>query len=596
MVIRTKIICTIGPSVDTKEQIVRLVDAGMHVARLNFSHGDYKKHGEVIRLLKEVRKEKKRPLAILLDTKGPEIRVGKIHNNEMVLKEGDRFTLIDAHEEGIREKRISIIPYAVLEGVQEGTHVLFDDGYITTRVVTIKKNSVVVEVLHGGLLRSGKGVYIPDIKLNLPAVTERDVQDIRFGCQNDVDMIAASFVNSAEHVVFMKIVEEEGEVPYPILAKIENREGLNNIDSIIQVADGIMIARGDLGVEIPLSQVPQLQKEMIRKCYEAGKMSVTATQMLESMIQNSRPTRAEVSDVANAIHDGTSAVMLSGETAVGKYPIQAVDVMKSIIKETEAHFPYHDFFRAQSGIVYNDVPSCVALAAVKTAHSSQARAIFAFTHGGATAQLLSRFRPDIPILAMTPNKKCYHQLAAVWGVIPFYHTSCATVEEAFSVLSQKAIDANFVSDGDFVVITAGTPFGIAGTTNMMLLESIGDVLIRGYKGGGGRVHGKVVKLFAPEEKKPYEVSGKLLVITKCDGTYAPFIEEAAGVILQNLVDDKESEKNVREYAKTSNTPYILRADAATQVLQEGQLVTLDTRKGLVYKGVANPLSKNSRST
>jgi len=583
--IKTKIICTIGPSVNTLEKICELMAAGMNVARLNFSHGNHEEHLLAIERLKEARDRLNKPLAIMLDTKGPEIRLGKIKAGHVTLTPGQRWRLVKEELVG-DENQISIIPHDIPEQLQIGTQVLFDDGYISSIVIEKSHDGVLVEVTNGGVIRSGKGVNIPNAHLNLPAVTAKDIHDIQFGCRQDIDIIAASFVRSAEHVLAIKkLLADEKRHDILVIAKIENNEGVQNFDNIVQAADGIMIARGDLGVEVPLSHVPRLQKMMIRKSYLAGKPVVTATQMLESMIQNPRPTRAETSDVANAIYDSTSAVMLSGETAVGLYPIETVNVMRSIIEEAEADFNYRAFFDQHAPLVYHDVPSAVTLATVKTAYSSNAKAIFAFTRGGSTARLLSRLRPKMPIIAMTGLKKSYHQLAFNWGVIPVYVPNCQTIREGFDKVSSFALEHHLVSYGDLVVVTAGTPFGISGTTNMMLVESIGDVLVRGHAGYGERVHGNVVIVLAPESKEPYEVKDQLIVIAKCDESYLSLMQIAAGIILQNHINDISSEKYAKKIALGLGKPILLRADAACRILKEGQLVTLDPEKALVYKGV-----------
>ncbi len=583
---RTKIICTIGPSVNTLEKIIQLIDAGMNVARLNFSHGTHEEHLAVIESLKEARQKLNKPVAIMLDTKGPEIRLGKITNGQIALTPGFRWHLIKEKIEG-NEQRVSILPGSILTYLPLGTRILFDDGYISSHVVEQTSDGVIVEINNGGIIKSGKGVNIPDVKHDLPVLTETDIADIRFGCKHDIDIIAASFVRSADHVLdIKKLLSEEKKSDVLVIAKIENSEGVQNFDSIVQVADGIMIARGDLGVEVPLSEVPKLQKMMIRKSYLAGKPSVTATQMLESMINNPRPTRAEVSDVANAIYDSTSAVMLSGETAVGKYPLEVLQVMRSIIKEAESDFDYRAFFDQHASLVYHDVPSAVTLASVKTAYSSGARAIFAFTSWGSTARLISRLRPAMPIVAMTPNPKCYHQMAFNWGVIPVLSDKDEkNLHDAFTKISSWALDHQYVSYGDLVIVTAGTPFGIKGTTNMMMVENIGEVLVRGHEGYGQRIYGNVVVVFSPETTKSYAVRNQLLVITQCDASYLPLIKEASAVILQNHIDDTNSEKYLLEIAKTLEKPSITRADEATRILKEGQLVTLDPEKSLVYKGV-----------
>jgi pyruvate kinase len=585
MTIRTKIICTIGPAVSSLEKIIELIEAGMNVARLNFSHGTYADHLQVIDNLKEARRRLQIPLAIMLDTKGPEIRLGKIKGGQVALNPGQKWLLVKNPIEGTAE-RVNITPPNVLDQLNERAIILFDDGYISSHVIQKTEEGVLIEILNGGIIKSGKGVNIPNENLNLPAVTEKDVADIRFGCKHDIDIIAASFVRSADQVIVIKkLLEDEKKSDILVIAKIENKEGVQNFDSIVQIADGVMIARGDLGVEVPLSKVPKLQKMMIRKSYLAGKPSVTATQMLESMIYNPRPTRAEASDVANAIYDSTSAVMLSGETAVGNHPLEAVNVMKSIVKEAEDDFDYRAFFDLHSKLNFHDVPSAVTLATVKTAYSSQATAIFAFTNGGGTARLLSRLRPSMPIIALTSNEKCYHQMAFNWGVIPVLQDECKTISEAFDKICQYSLDHQLVQYGDLVVVTAGTPFGISGTTNMMTVESIGDVLVRGDAGLGTKVHGNVTLVLSSETVMSYSVHGQLMVITRCDEAYLPLIKESLGIILQNHIDDTESEQFLIKTATALKKPYIVRADAAMRTLKEGQLVTLDPEKALVYKGV-----------
>lgn len=583
--IRTKIICTIGPSVNSLEMITNLVNSGMNVARLNFSHGTHEEHLKVINILKQVRKDLDKPVAIMLDTKGPEIRLRRIKNHSIHLRAGHHWKLVKEDVEGDGE-RVSISPPIIIERLQPGMRILFDDGYISSRVIEVSDEGATVEIENGGIIRSGKGVNIPNSSLDLPAFTEKDVEDIRFGCRNGIDIIAASFVRSVDHVLAIKrLLAEEKRSDIMVIAKIENAEGVQNFDGIVQVADGIMIARGDLGVEVPISHVPKLQKMMIRKCYLAGKPAVTATQMLESMINNPRPTRAEASDVANAIYDSTSAVMLSGETAVGSYPLETVQIMRSIVNEAEEDIDYRTFFALHADIVYHDVPSALTLAAVKTAYSSNAKAIFVFTNSGSTARLISRLRPEMPIIAMTPNERSYHQMAFTWGVIPLLSVHCESLIEAYNIISAFAIERKVVSNGDLVVITAGSPFGVSGTTNMMVVESIGDVLVRGESGIGNRLYGNISLVLSPEAKRPYEVRDHLLVLPKCDESYLPLIRESAGIILQNHIDDRASEEYVLKIAQELDKTALVRADAATLILKEGQLVTLDPERALVYKGV-----------
>ena len=579
---RTKIICTIGPAVSDYEMLVSLIQAGMNVARLNFSHGTHEEHALVIKRLKKARDALNIPLAIMLDTKGPELRLGKLEGGEAHLETGSRVSLTGEEVLG-NAKQITLKPKEILPHLAVGDTVLLDEGYIVAKVVESGHLSCLIEIERGGIIKSGKGVTIPKVSFSLPAVTEKDIEDIRFGCEHDVDFIAASFVRSASHVIQIKeLLKKYHKEDILVIAKIENEEGVKHLDSIVQVSDGIMIARGDLGVEVPLEKVPGLQKLMIRKAYLVGKPSITATQMLESMIYNVRPTRAEASDVANAIHDGTSAVMLSGETAVGKHPIETVKTMKRIVLEAESEIDYYAFFSEHGVHTTHDIPSAVTLAAVKTAFRSQAKAILAFTQLGISARLISRLRPSMPIVAMTPSKKCYHQMALNWGVLPVYDDKCRGIDDAYEHLSRYCIEKGVVQNGDLVVLSLCAPFGVSGSTNTMLVKSIGDVLLRGLKGMGPKVSGEVIFLFSPEDKKIGDVFGKILLITKCDDSYSPFLRGSLGFILQNHVDDKESEVYALKAAKELGLSGLVRADSALRLIREGQRVALEPDRALVF--------------
>lgn len=585
MPIKTKIICTIGPAVNTYEKMIELIKSGMNVARINFSHGTYQEHEVVIENLKRARKDLGVPLAIMLDTKGPEVRLGKISGGEVELVKGQEWVLKKEDFEG-DATQVTIRPGYILDKLEVGASVLFDDGYISSHITEINDDGVIVQIDNSGEIKSGKGVNFPYADLQLPSMTEKDIADITYGSKHDLEIIAVSFVRSAADILAIKdLLAELGKPDTLVIAKIENHQGVENFESIVQVADGIMVARGDLGVEVPLTQVPKLQKMMIRKCYLAGKPAITATQMLESMIVNPRPTRAEASDVANAIYDSTSVAMLSGETAVGQYPFATVRMMKNIIEQAEEDFDYQNFFNIYSPFAYHDVPSSVTLAAVKTAYSSDAKAIFTFTSSGSAARLMSRLRPKMPIIAMTPYEKTYHQMSLNWGVIPVLDDPCSSITEAFSKLSAYAIKKGYVKYGDLVVITGGSPFGVSGTTNTMIVESIGDVLIRGESGYGPRTHGNVKLLHSLEGKAPYEVVDSLIVIPSCNEQYLPFIKESLGVILQNHIDDIDSETYAMQVAREEKKPVLVRADNAFSILNEGQLVTLDPVNTIVYKGV-----------
>jgi pyruvate kinase len=575
MYTHTKIVCTIGPSVSSYEKIVELIEAGMNVARLNFSHGSHEEHLKIINYLKKAREKLGVPLAIMLDTHGPKMRVEKLK---------EPLTLIPGQKLHI-PKDLTIHPEEIVKNLEVGMKVLFDDGYIVSQVVEKSEKGITLEILNPGILKSGKGVNVPGAHVPLPALTEGDIKDLKFGCEHEVDYIAASFIRSAHHVLTIKeLLAKEGRPDILVIAKIESTQGIENFDQIVQVADGIMVARGDLGVEVDLALVPKLQKMMIRKCYQACKPVVTATQMLESMIANPRPTRAEVSDVANAIYDSTSCVMLSGETAVGKYPIETVRRMKSIVKEAESDFNYTAFFEQNSRHYYHDVSSAVSLSAVKTAYTANAKCIFAFTTSGQTARLVSRLRPGMPIIAVTTSLRHYHQLAFNWGVIPVYAAGCKNAKEAFHAASDYALKHGYLSFGDVVVATSGAPFGKKGTTNMMIVENIGEILVRGHKGTGPKVSGKILFVLAPETYAPEKLKGKLAVISHCDNTYMPLLKHASGIILQNYVGDSVSEQVAALIAKTFDIPLMTRADGAMAILKEGEEVTLDPQKGLIYRG------------
>jgi len=585
--IRTKIICTIGPAVDSLEKVLQLIDAGMNVARLNFSHGTQDQHLKTIEYLKKAREKKNIPLAIMLDTKGPEIRLGKVKSDALQVHPQQCLRIVEDPDPN-DDNQITIQPFSVLQTVEKGMKILFDDGYITSIVVEKNEKDVVVEVQNNGVLKSNKGVNIPQANLNLPALTQKDIDDLIFGCAQDVDIIAASFIRSSDHILTIKeLLHKQGKSDILVIAKIESSQGVDNFDSIVQVSDGIMIARGDLGVELDLALVPKLQKMMIKKCYHACKPVVTATQMLESMILNPRPTRAEVSDVANAIYDSSSAVMLSGETAVGNYPIEAVKQMRSIIISAEEDFNYKEFFIEHSQREYHDISSSVALAAVKTAYSANAKAIFAYTSSGFTARLVSRLRPQMPIFALTQKKKNYHQLAFNWGVVPVYAEKCENKREAFSFVKKFALENRHLLFGDLVVVTAGSPFGKVGSTNMMSVDSIGDILVRGQKGYGHKTEGKIKIVLSPERQDPLDTENKLVIIPRCDNHFLPLIKHAKGIILQNHIDDHTSEKYTLLIAKTFEIPTIVRADSALESLKENEVVTLDPKRGLVYRGNAS---------
>jgi pyruvate kinase len=578
MLNRTKIICTIGPSVQSLEKMIALIGAGMNVARLNFSHGTYEEHARNIANLKKARQQTGQPLALMLDTQGPEIRIGQLKDGFLTLIPGQRLKLAASGGD------VPFLYPEVLEIMLVGTKVLFDDGYIIGEVVEQNSSSAIVEISNSGILKSGKKMNIPGVEIPIPAMTEKDVKDLKFGCEQNVDFIAASFIRSSENVLAIKaLLAKEGKPGIQVIAKIESTQGVENFDRIVQTADGIMIARGDLGVEVDLAEVPKLQKWMIRKCYQACKPSITATQMLESMIVNPRPTRAEASDVANAIYDSTSCIMLSGETAMGSYPIEATERMRSIASVAEADVDYRLFFETHSQSDPRDISSAVAAAAVKTAYCAGAKVIFAFTTSGMTARLLSRLRPEMMIIAVTPSESAYHQMSLDWGVIPVLLPNWKDAKQAFNAACEFGLKKGLISFGDVVVATSGVPFGRQGSTNMMVVESIGDVLVRGHKGFGPTVRGKISLVLSPEGHSPGHLKGRIVVIPHCDDSFLPILKEVLGVVLQNYSGDCGSEKYIELAAKTLNIAVMCRADGSMHLLNEGEEVTLNPELGLIYR-------------
>ncbi|PCI78727.1 pyruvate kinase [Candidatus Aerophobetes bacterium] len=470
MKIKTKVVVTLGPATNSYEMVEQLVCLGMDVARINMSHGEYEEHRQTIAWLKKARKKLGKPLAIMLDTKGPELRVGKISGGSIELKEGDEVELGEKSSSS-KSVFIPLDPAHIIKEIPVKATVLFDDGYIETCVVETLEKSVKLKVLKGGSLKSQKGINIPGVSLSLPALTERDKEDIASGISEDIDIVAASFIRSAKHVEsILDWMRQKGGSDTLLLAKIESAEGVANFDAILEKVDGIMVARGDLGVELPLTQVPQLQKMMIRKCYKAFKPVITATQMLETMIDNTRPTRAEVSDVANAIYDLTSAVMLSGETAIGKHPLQTIKMMQEIIFEAEQNLKLEEFFQKEAEkSPFSDSSHAIAIAAVKTSYILKSSVIVAVTSSGYCPNLIARFRPAMPILAITMREKVFNQMAFFWGVLPHLCSVkdiCSATTEAKKIIKE----AKLAHSGSVFVITTGTPFGKKGSTNSIILE------------------------------------------------------------------------------------------------------------------------------
>lgn len=467
---KTKIVCTLGPATKDENVLRRLIEEGMDVARLNFSHGTHEDHKERIEMIKKLRRELDRPVAILLDTKGPEIRTRDFQGGKVTVEDGQIFTLTP--RELLGDNTVASITYKNLaKDIQVGTTILIDDGLIKMEVEAINDEDIRCKVIHGGTISNHKGINVPGVHLNMPYVSEQDVEDIKFGIENDVDFVAASFVRSAKDVLEIRdLLNANGGERINIISKIENAEGINHIDDIIYVSDGIMVARGDMGVEIAGEEVPIIQKMIIRKVYNAGKQVVTATQMLDSMVKNPRPTRAETTDVANAIYDGTSAIMLSGETAAGLYPVEAVQTMVRIAERTEQDIDYSKRFFQRERTANPNVTDAVCHATCTTAIDLNASAIVTVTKSGTSARMVSKYRPNCNIIAGTTSHKVYRQLNMSWGVTPIHLEEKNEIFDLFDHAVETAEKRGLLNSGETVVLTAGVPLGVSGNTNILKVE------------------------------------------------------------------------------------------------------------------------------
>lgn len=468
---RTKIVCTLGPATDDYAVLKNMIRAGMNVARLNFSHSTYDEHKRRMDMVKRARKELGVPVAILLDTKGPEIRIKTFKDGKAELKRGSKFTLTTREVEG--DDSIVTVTYAELpQYVKKGARILVNDGLIELTVESVNKTDIVTTVMNDGTLSNRKSINMPDTFIDMPYMSDGDRADIEFGISQDVDYIAMSFVRSVEDVRIVKrLLNEHDANNIQLIAKIENRSGVDNVMSILAECDGVMVARGDMGVEIPFEELPGIQKDIISRCYRSGKKVITATQMLESMINNPRPTRAEISDVANAVYDGSSAIMLSGETAAGNYPVEAVRTMATIAERAESGINYKKRFNALDPDI-KSITDAVSHSACAAAFDLDAKAIIAVSQSGYTARKISRFRPSAPIIAPTTSHKAYNQLAMNWGVMPAISKMQESSDDLFKHVINCALNTGLVEEGDLVVIAAGVPVGVSGNTNTMRIETV----------------------------------------------------------------------------------------------------------------------------
>ena len=471
---KTKIVCTLGPATNDPAVVEELIKSGMNVARFNFSHASHEEHKKRFDEFVAVRDRLGFPVATMLDTKGPEVRVRKFREGSVELKQGQTFILTSDDVEGTAE-RCSITYAGLPNDVKKGTVILIDDGLIELSVESVHGNDIVCRVLNGGKVSDNKGINVPNVRLSIPFLSERDKRDIKFGVETGFDFIAASFVRSARDILDIReFLASLGNTDIKIIAKIENMEGVRNADDILSVSDGLMVARGDLGVEVPLEEIPVIQKDLIKKVYIAGKQVITATQMLDSMIKNPRPTRAEATDVANAIYDGTSAIMLSGETANGLYPVESVRTMARIAERTESDINYIHRFSQRNQDRGSDITNAISHATCTTAHDLGAKAIVTVTKSGRTAREISKFRPLSPIVAFSMSPKVCRQMNLSWGVYPLILGEKASTDELFADAVERAKEAGYVNDGDIVVITAGVPLGVSGTTNLLKVVIAGE--------------------------------------------------------------------------------------------------------------------------
>jgi pyruvate kinase len=584
---RTKIVCTIGPASESVETLEKLIEAGMNVARLNFSHGDFEEHGARIKNIREAAKNTGKTVAILLDTKGPEIRTGNFKDGQAELVQGETVYISMKEVEGTKE-RFSITYPGLIEDVHIGSRILLDDGLIELEVVEIdNENSELKTVaLNSGLIKNKKGVNVPNVSVQLPGITEKDAKDIEFGIEQDIDFIAASFVRRPSDILEIRELLEKYHANHiQIIPKIENQEGVDNIDNILEVSDGLMVARGDLGVEIPAEDVPLVQKELIRKCNTAGKPVITATQMLDSMQRNPRPTRAEASDVANAIFDGTDAIMLSGETAAGNYPVESVRTMHNIAVKAETALNHEGILKSRSQSVDMTITDAISQSVTHTAMNLAASAIVTPTESGHTARMVAKYRPKAPIVAITYSKRINRQLSLVWGVHAISGGKATSTDEMLEVAIEKGLETNLLKRGDRVVITAGVPVGEAGTTNLMKVHIIGDVVAKGQGIGKKSAYGRAVIVKNATEALEKVKQGDIIITYGTDRDMMPAIELASGIIT--------TEGGLTSHAAvvglSLGIPVIVGVDDAFERIHDGEDITIDGTKGDIYKGHAGVL-------
>lgn len=583
---KTKIVCTIGPSSEGEEILKKLVINGLNVARLNFSHGNHEEHKRRIDIIKKVREELNLPISIMLDTKGPEIRTRDFENGAVELTKGQEFILTTRDILG--NGKIASLTYENFShDVKPGDIVLIDDGLISMEVVeTINDTDLKCIVRNNGTLKNKKGVNVPNVRINLPALTEKDMNDLMFGIEQDVDFIAASFIRKADDVIAIRRVLEENDAEnIKIISKIENREGVENIDEIIEVTDGIMVARGDLGVEIPAEEVPLVQKMLIKKSNDAGKPVITATQMLDSMIRNPRPTRAEVSDVATAIFDGSDAIMLSGETASGSYPEESVNTMSKIAIMIENSLDYEEIIKSKYTGNNKNITNSISFATCKTCLDLKASAIITATSSGFTAESVSKFRPIAPIIAATEYDHVMRLLSLYWGVYPMKIGRMNSTDEIIENSVAQALENGYIENGDLVIVTAGVPVGISGGTNLLKVHVVSELLYRKVGVGKDTVIARAAVANSAEELRMKFDDGDIIVMPSTDVDVVEFMERASAII----VEEGGLTSHAMIAGMNMGIEVIVGAENCTQEIIDGEILTVNGKLGVVYRGEAKIL-------
>ena len=582
---KTKIVSTLGPASNDIETITALAKAGANVFRFNFSHGDHEEHRARMNMVREVEKKTGKLLGIALDTKGAEIRTTEQEGGKFTINTGDTIRIsMDDTKKGNKDM-IHVTYDGLYDDTHVGGHVLIDDGLVDLLIKDKDdaKRELVCEAQNTGLIGSKKGVNAPGVEIRLPGITEKDTNDIKFGLKEGINFIFASFVRKAQDVLDIRQLLEEAHCEYvKIFPKIESQEGIDNIDEILKVSDGLMVARGDMGVEIPFINVPFVQKELIKRCNALGKPVITATQMLDSMQENPRPTRAEVSDVANAVLDGTDATMLSGESANGLYPVKAVKAMAEIDERTEKQMLKRNTLALQRFEAYkgSNVTEAIGESVVRTAQELGVKTIITATNSGYTARMISKYRPNADIIAMTFDEKIQHSLGIVWGVQPVLTEKPKSTDDMFEMAAKVAKEKGYVKDGDLVIIVAGTPLGDSGTTNLMKLQIIGNKLVQGLGVGNGSVIGKAVVANSAEEANSKVKEGDILVAKTTDPDYNPAIKKASGLV----VEASGLTSHAAVIGLSLGIPVVVGATDATDKISDGSTITVDARRGAIYQG------------